>query len=100
MRKAVLIILFAHQLKAFAQTEEKGFTADTANTSLAQMEEVTVTATRTRSTGLLTPYSLNKITSSDLERFQYRTAPEALTGLAGVFVQKPITAVVLRLSEV
>lgn len=52
------------------------------------LQEVTVTATRTKQNTLYTPYSVTRINISAAEHFQPRTSPEALVGTMGVFVQK------------
>ncbi len=56
--------------------------------SAYQLEDVIVTATKTPSRQLLIPYSVNKLTSQQLVDYQFRTAPEALAGSTGIFIQK------------
>jgi outer membrane receptor protein involved in Fe transport len=56
--------------------------------SAHRLQEVIVTATKQPATFLQTPYSYNKISTEQISDFQFRTTPEALSGAAGVFVQK------------
>ena len=79
MKKGTVILLLGLLLqeKIIAQS-------DTA----LYLQEVTVTATRTKQNTLLTPYSVTRININVAERFQPRTSPEALVGTMGVFVQK------------
>ncbi len=52
------------------------------------LKEVMVTATRNKQAGLLSPYSISKLSIQSIQQFQTRTSPEALVGTAGIFVQK------------
>lgn len=52
------------------------------------LKEIIVTATRKSNDQLSVPYSINQISRSALDQFQYRTTPEALTGSTGLFIQK------------
>ncbi len=70
-------------LLLIAQVDKK-IIADTTNT----LQEVVITATRKNAHILNIPYSTNTITSKQLDEFQYRSTPEALTGTTGVFIQK------------
>ncbi|MFY9464269.1 MAG: TonB-dependent receptor [Sediminibacterium sp.] len=56
--------------------------------STFRLKEVIVTATKSPGGFLQTPYSYNKISSEQINDYQFRTTPEALSGAAGVFVQK------------
>lgn len=67
-----------------AQTTSKIVAKDTANT----LQEVVLTATRKSSNILLLPYSISVLERKNLDNYQFRTTPEALMGVAGVFVQK------------
>ncbi len=58
--------------------------ADTINT----LQEVVITATRKSTDILSVPYSTNTVSRKDLNEFQFRNTPEALTGTTGVFIQK------------
>ena len=78
MKKIVFtLILFVGSLLSYAQ-----------NDSAILLQDVMVTATRNKQTNLLSPYSVSKLSMQGLQQFQPRTSPEALTGTAGVFVQK------------
>ncbi|MBC7873883.1 MAG: TonB-dependent receptor [Ferruginibacter sp.] len=52
------------------------------------LNEVVVTAQRSKQKNLLTPYSVVTVSKSYLQEFNPRTTPEALMGTNGVFVQK------------
>ncbi|MBY0480293.1 MAG: TonB-dependent receptor [Chitinophagaceae bacterium] len=52
------------------------------------LNEVIVTATRQNSSPNNLPYSLNRITITDIRNYSFRTTPEALSGSIGIYVQK------------
>ena len=79
MNKAVIILLLSLLLQGTIKAQ-----TDTA----LSLQEVMVTATRTKQNTLNTPYSVTRINLGEVERFQPRTSPEALVGAMGVFVQK------------
>ena len=79
--KLVLFILFP--LINYSQSVNS-----VARDSIKDLEVVTITATRRETPTLETPYSLNLIHSKDINHFQFRSSPEALTGSTGVFIQK------------
>lgn len=79
MNKAVIILLLSLLLQGTIKAQ-----TDTA----LSLQEVMVTATRTKQNTLNTPYSVTRINLNVVERFQPRTSPEALVGTMGVFVQK------------
>jgi outer membrane receptor protein involved in Fe transport len=58
--------------------------ADTAN----KLKEVVVTATRKKSEPLLLPYTVNVLGRKTMDDYQFRTTPEAMMAMNGVFVQK------------
>lgn len=74
---STLLILFAYTA-AFTQQ-------DSAGTSLG---EVVVTAQRIKEKEFDVPYSIKKVQKGYLQEMASRTAPEALQGVTGVFVQK------------
>ena len=49
---------------------------------------ITVTSTRKNAANWSVPYSVSVVNKSQLEAFGFRSTPEALSGTAGVFVQK------------
>lgn len=61
--------------------------ADTSDSTIKLME-VLVTTSRNKTQSLLIPYSYVKLNKRDIENFQYRTAPESLSGSSGIFIQK------------
>lgn len=69
---------------AFGYAQSAQIDTNTADT----LNEVVVTATRNSANLLYTPYSVNKIDRKSLDQYQYRTTPEALAGLTGLFIQK------------
>lgn len=79
MNKGIVVLLLSLLLQGSIKAQ-----ADTA----LSLQEVMVTATRTKQNTLNTPYSVTRINLGEVERFQPRTSPEALVGAMGVFVQK------------
>jgi hemoglobin/transferrin/lactoferrin receptor protein len=78
--KISVACIAVNSLFFYAQAQE-----DSAAKSL---DEVVVTAQRTSVKKVLTPYSVESVTRKNLDDFSYRTTPEALIGLNGIFVQK------------
>ena len=78
MRIVFSLGLFSFWLPSFSQI-------DTAGKSL---DEVIITAQRSRQKELFIPYSVQSINQDYLKNFNPRTTPEALMGVNGVFVQK------------
>ncbi|MBC7893397.1 MAG: Plug domain-containing protein, partial [Sphingobacteriaceae bacterium] len=60
----------------------------TKTTPDTQLDEVLVTARRSEQTAFDTPGSVNVLNARYLRTYQPRSTPEALAGVAGVFVQK------------
>lgn len=56
--------------------------------SVKSLDEVTVTATRSSMSVNSVPYSASVVTRNDFNKQVSRTLPEALSGTAGVFIQK------------
>lgn len=52
------------------------------------MDEVVMVAQRIKQSKIRTPYSVGTVSQKTIRELGLRTAPEALTGLPGVFVQK------------
>jgi len=64
-------------------------TAELVKTDSARlMDEVVVSATRDRVAGSRLPYSVGVYTRRDMQRQVSRTVPEALSGMAGIHIQK------------
>lgn len=76
MKKIVLFLLLP--ISGFSQNVSQD----------SSLQEVIVTATRQQTSIINLPYSVNKITASNVESFSFRTVPESLNGATGVFVQK------------
>lgn len=58
------------------------------DTVVTSLNEVVLTALRTRQENLRVPYTVNAVSGKFLQEFSPRSTPEALIGLPGVFVQK------------
>jgi hemoglobin/transferrin/lactoferrin receptor protein len=58
------------------------------DTTAKALQEVVVTALRTKQEEQKIPYAVSTIQRKELNQFSPRTTPEALMGLTGVFVQK------------
>lgn len=65
-----------------------GLTALSQEDSSALLEKVIITSQRSVKKELFVPYSTQVLLRRQLEDYQPRTAPEALAGINGVFVQK------------
>ena len=52
------------------------------------MDEVVISATRDRVAGSVLPYAVGVYTRRDMQRQVSRTIPEALSGMAGIHIQK------------
>lgn len=85
-RTVVIVLLIVVSQPSFSGIVEPKFNVE--SDSIPLLKEVQVTATRSETDILSTPYSVNTISRNDLDRFQYRTTPEAMMDAAGVFVQK------------
>ncbi|WP_462251869.1 TonB-dependent receptor plug domain-containing protein [Ferruginibacter sp.] len=77
------IVVFSFPCLITAQNNQPAITD-----SASKLQEVVVTATRKNSNPLLTPYSVNISGRKQMDDYQYRTTPEALASVNGVFVQK------------
>jgi outer membrane cobalamin receptor len=58
------------------------------DTTAMLLDEVIITAERKAEKMLVVPYSTETLSKTNIEDYQSRTTPEALTGVNGVFVQK------------
>jgi outer membrane cobalamin receptor len=58
------------------------------DTSILKLNEVVVTAQRQQQQNLLVPYSVNTLGRKEMDDYQFRTTPEAMMAMNGVFVQK------------
>lgn len=86
MNRILLLLLLFTNANANMHAQDKQINKTTDSTK--QLSDVIVTATRTSTQLLSIPYSVNTINRKQIDEFQFRSTPEALTGLAGVFVQK------------
>ena len=71
-------------LSLFVSAQQK----ENEDSTALKLSEVVVTAQRHQQKNLLVPYSVNTLNRKELDNFQYRTGPEALMSMNGVFVQK------------
>ena len=67
------------------------------DTSILKLNEVVVTVQRLPQQNLLVPYSVNILGKKEIDDYQFRTTPEAMMAINGVFVQKQIMAAARRL---
>jgi hemoglobin/transferrin/lactoferrin receptor protein len=58
------------------------------DTSILKLNEVVVTAQRRLQQNLLVPYVVNTLSRKEMDDYQFRTTPEAMMAMNGVFVQK------------
>ncbi len=81
-----LVLITTTYIFGFTQTKnvKQQLVVDSAN----DLTEIIVTATRKNTQVLSIPYSVNYINVKQINEFQFRSTPDALTGLTGVFVQK------------
>jgi hemoglobin/transferrin/lactoferrin receptor protein len=85
MKKGLCIfLLLCVSVVAFAQQDEP---AKKDSTTL-KLNEVVMTAQRNQQQNLLVPYSVSTLGRKDMDDYQYRTTPEAMMAMNGVFVQK------------
>lgn len=76
-------LLFTSPTFSFAQKETK-ILSDTLN----KLNEVVVSATRNPSSLIASPFSVNILHRKAIDNFMYRSTPEALMAIPGIFVQK------------
>lgn len=77
-------ILLAVPAVLFSQDRKDTLSAD----SMGALQEVVVTATRKASILASSPFSINVLKKKQIQELQYRSTPEALMSVPGVFVQK------------
>ena len=58
------------------------------DTATLKLNEVVVTAQRRPQQNLLVPYSVNTLGRKEMDDYQFRTTPEAMMAMNGLFVQK------------
>lgn len=61
---------------------------ESADTTVLKLNEVVLTAQRKPQQNLLVPYSVNTLGRKEMDDYQFRTTPEAMMAMNGVFVQK------------
>ena len=83
MRKgSILLLLSIMWLGVAAQQPEQE------DSSTKKLFEVVVTAQRQKQPKLLVPFSVSTMDKTQIQQYQYRTTPEAMMAINGVFVQK------------
>ncbi|MES2647433.1 MAG: TonB-dependent receptor [Bacteroidota bacterium] len=85
MRRFVNVVIFVLLAfgSSFAQPVNKPHEPVTDS-----LEEVVITATRKYTVLLSLPYSVSSVNRKQSDDYQYRTTPETLAGVTGVFIQK------------
>lgn len=83
MISEIISLLLPAVFSAASDTADK-WKSDT----IRLMDEVVVSATRDRVAGSRLPYAVGVYTRRDMQRQVSRTIPEALTGMAGIHIQK------------
>jgi hemoglobin/transferrin/lactoferrin receptor protein len=85
MQKIILFFIIQFLFcVAFAQTNK----LEKADSTVLKLNEVVVTAQRQQQKNLVVPFSVTTLGRKDLDDYQYRTTPEAMMAMNGVFVQK------------
>lgn len=79
---SILLVLSIMWLGVAAQQPE------VEDSSTKKLLEVVVTAQRQKQPKLLVPFSVSSIDKNQMAQYQYRTTPEAMMAMNGVFVQK------------
>ena len=93
MKKKVAISFLIILLNCAGFAQEKGDRLIEKSTvklsdSSNNLTGITVTSTRKNTANWSVPYSVSVVNKSQLAAFGFRSTPEALSGTAGVFVQK------------
>ena len=93
MKKKVAISFLIILLNCAGFAQEKGDRLIEKSTvklsdSTNNLTGITVTSTRKNTANWSVPYSVSVVNKSQLDAFGFRSTPEALSGTAGVFVQK------------
>jgi outer membrane receptor protein involved in Fe transport len=93
MKKKVAISFLIILLNCVGFAQEKGDRLIEKSTvklsdSTNNLTGITVTSTRKNTANWSVPYSVSVVNKSQLDAFGFRSTPEALSGTAGVFVQK------------
>lgn len=95
MRKKELLFLSCISLMLSVNAQQPVAGTDS---SITSMNEVVLTALRSKQENLRIPYTVSAVSGKFLQEFSPRSTPEALMGLPGVFVQKQIMVAALPLS--
>jgi hemoglobin/transferrin/lactoferrin receptor protein len=82
------IILFISVQFLFCVTIAQTKKPSNNDSTTLKLNEVVITAQRKQQKNLVVPYSVTTIGRKDLDDYQYRTTPEAMMAMNGVFVQK------------
>ncbi|MGF2411588.1 TonB-dependent receptor plug domain-containing protein [Ferruginibacter sp.] len=78
------VCMLLSSLFVFAQQNNQ----EKKDTSSLKLNEVVVTAQRNQQQNLLVPYTVNTLGRKAMDDYQFRTTPEAMMAMNGVFVQK------------
>lgn len=83
-KRSFTISLLVSSLFVTAQQDKN----EKKDSSILKLNEVVVTAQRQQQQNLLVPYSVNTLGRKEMDNYQFRTTPEAMMAINGVFVQK------------
>lgn len=84
MKHILFVIVAALMISSNIAAQQQTVVADSAN----KLKELVVTATRKKSESLLLPFTVNVLGRKTMDDYQFRTTPEAMMAMNGVFVQK------------
>jgi hemoglobin/transferrin/lactoferrin receptor protein len=85
-KNIILFLLFLYPASLFARKSDSLLTQDTIRSYT--IDEIVITANRTSSYRINTPEAIKVVDNELADKYQIRTAPEALQLTPGVFVQK------------
>ena len=84
MKHILFVIVVALIISSNTAAQQQTVVADSAS----KLKELVVTATRKKSESLLLPFTVNVLGRKTMDDYQFRTTPEAMMAMNGVFVQK------------
>lgn len=82
-----IVLLFTSQFLFFFAISQTNNLVKIDST-IFKLNEVVVTALRQPQKNLIVPYTVSTLGRKDLDDYQYRTTPEAMMAINGVFIQK------------
>ena len=93
MKRKIAVVFFSILFAFVGFAQDKANWKDNQSTVLLtdstnNLTGITVTSTRKNTATWSVPYSVSVVDRSQMDAFGFRSTPEALSGTAGVFVQK------------